>query len=95
VRLEIGAPAGSVTPTPAAVRDALAGLPGVHDVHLDVNTAGTFEARIESGVGVDLRSDLAALVVGRGWNLLGLRAESLSLEEVFLALTRSEEGEVG
>ena len=48
-------------------------------------------ARNESAAGVDLRAEAAALVTGRGWPLLGLSGESLSLEEIFLALTRRED----
>ena len=41
-------------------------------------------------LGVDLRADLAALVVGRGWQLLELRPQGFSLEEIFLKLARDE-----
>jgi ABC-2 type transport system ATP-binding protein len=91
VRLEIGVPAGSAAVSPAAVRGLLAGLPGVRAIRVDAGPAGSIEARIESAVGVDLRAEAAALVTGRGWQLLGLSGESLSLEEIFLALTRSED----
>jgi len=50
---------------------------------------GTYE--IETNLGTDRRADIAALVVQRGWGLLELRPVSLSLEEVFLKLTTSEE----
>ena len=91
VRLEIGGRAGSAPVSAAAVRDVLAGLPGVRDVRVDAGPAGSLEARIDSAVGVDLRAEAAALVTGRGWPLLGLSGESVSLEDVFLALTRSED----
>jgi ABC-2 type transport system ATP-binding protein len=62
--------------------------------HVDVSEtdAGTVRVRIESGLGTDVRADAATLVVGRGWKLLGLASESLSLEEIFLSLTRDKEG---
>jgi ABC-2 type transport system ATP-binding protein len=92
VRLEIGVRAGSAAVSSAAVRGLLAGLPGVRDVRVDdAGPGGSIVARIESAVGVDLRAEAAALVTGRGWQLLGLSGESLSLEEIFLALTRSED----
>ncbi|MFO7695442.1 MAG: ABC transporter ATP-binding protein [Vicinamibacterales bacterium] len=91
VRLEIGAGAGGSPVTPERVREALAALPGVRDVRAERGASGTITARIESAIGVDLRAEAAALVTGRGWHLLGLSGEALSLEEVFLALTRSEE----
>jgi ABC-2 type transport system ATP-binding protein len=91
VRLEIGVRSGSAIVPPGSVREALAGLPGVRAVRVDVSPAGTIDARIESEVGADLRAEAAALVTGRGWQLLGLSGESLSLEEIFFALTRSED----
>jgi len=90
VHLEIGARAAASAVSPDAVRESLAALPGVRDVRVHLNPSGTIEARLESGVGVDVRAAAAALVTGRGWQLLGLSGESLSLEEIFLALTRSE-----
>ena len=78
--------------SPEAVRQALAALPGARDVHAAISATGTIDARIDSEVGVDLRAAAAALVTGRGWQLLRLSGESLSLEEIFLALTRSESG---
>jgi ABC-2 type transport system ATP-binding protein len=92
VRLEIGGPAGSGEAAAEAVREALASLHGAREVRVSIGPSGTIEARIDSEVGVDLRAGAAALVTGRGWRLLGLAGESLSLEEIFLALTRSEDG---
>ena len=76
--------------TPERVREALAALPGVLDVRAEASAAGFIAARVESAVGVDVRAEAAALVTGRGWPLLGLSGDALSLEEVFLALTRDE-----
>jgi len=90
VRLEIGAGAGGLTVTPERVREALAALPGVLDVHAAIGAAGVITARIASAAGVDVRAEAATLVTGRGWSLLGLSGDALSLEEVFLALTRDE-----
>ena len=91
VRLEIGAPAGAETVSPGRVREALAALPGALGIRVDIGAAGTITARIESEVGVDLRAAAAAMVTGRGWQLLGLSGEPLSLEDVFLALTRTDD----
>jgi ABC-2 type transport system ATP-binding protein len=52
---------------------------------------GRFE--ITSSHDDDLRPALAALVVERGWDLLELRAVSLSMEEIFLELTTHEHDE--
>ena len=91
VRLEIGAPAGAETVSPGRVREALAALPGALGIRVDIGAAGTITARIESEVGADLRAAAAAMVTGRGWQLLGLSGEPLSLEDVFLALTRTDD----
>jgi ABC-2 type transport system ATP-binding protein len=45
---------------------------------------------VESETGRDVRRDLAAAVVGRGWGLLELRPMRMSLEDVFLKLTTQE-----
>jgi len=47
--------------------------------------------RVETSIGSDIRKELAFLVVNRGWGLLELKAESLSLEDIFLKLTTKEE----
>jgi ABC-2 type transport system ATP-binding protein len=91
VRLEIGARAAASAVSPDAVRESLAALPGVRDARVQLNPSGTIDARLDSDVGVDVRAAAAALVTSRGWPLLGLSGESLSLEEIFLALTRRED----
>jgi ABC-2 type transport system ATP-binding protein len=50
---------------------------------------GAYE--IETNLGTDRRADIAALAVQRGWGVLELRPVGLSLEEVFLKLTTTEE----
>ena len=42
--------------------------------------------RIQSDLGNDVRGEIARVLAAR-WRLLGLRSESLSLEEIFLKLT--------
>jgi ABC-2 type transport system ATP-binding protein len=46
---------------------------------------------IESEPGKDLRSRLAALVIGHGYELYELKSVSLSLEDIFLQLTTDED----
>jgi hypothetical protein len=48
---------------------------------------------VESLPGRHIRADLARAVVGAGWNLTELRAVGLSLEDIFLQLTASEQKE--
>jgi gliding motility-associated transport system ATP-binding protein len=51
-------------------------------------------ATIESEQGTDLRSQIAARVVGSGLDLLELRAVKLSLEDIFMQLTTEEKSVV-
>jgi ABC-2 type transport system ATP-binding protein len=69
------------------VRRSLAALPGAASVEVQPLGEGQVRARVESAAGTDLRGDTAAAVVLRGWRLVGLAGETLSLEEIFLALT--------
>ncbi len=73
-----------------AVQSALAGIAGCAGVEVEATPSGTLRARVHSEVGVDLRADVASAVVGRGWKLIGLAGESLSLEDIFLKLTNDE-----
>jgi ABC-2 type transport system ATP-binding protein len=45
---------------------------------------------VQSALGVDVRAQLAAMVVSGGWGLLEMRPVGMSLEEIFLRLTTSE-----
>jgi ABC-2 type transport system ATP-binding protein len=45
---------------------------------------------VDSEKGRDVRRELAATVVTRGWGLLELRPMRMSLEEIFLSLTTEE-----
>jgi ABC-2 type transport system ATP-binding protein len=45
---------------------------------------------VDSEAGRDVRRELAAAVVGRGWGLLELRPMRMSLEEIFLHVTTEE-----
>jgi ABC-2 type transport system ATP-binding protein len=95
VRLEMGGQRATDIASRRSLQEALAQLPGVRHAEVDVSPADTVVARVESEVGVDLRAELAAFVVGSGWRLLGLAGESLSLEDIFLKLTNDEEKERG
>jgi ABC-2 type transport system ATP-binding protein len=61
-------------------------LPGLAEVR--AVTDGHFE--IETTPGPDARPQIAATVVSGGWKLLELRRDRLSLEEIFIQLTREE-----
>jgi hypothetical protein len=45
---------------------------------------------VESSADRSIRSDLARAVIEAGWELHELRASAMSLEEIFLQLTREE-----
>jgi ABC-2 type transport system ATP-binding protein len=69
---------------------ALAGLPGVTKVTVSDTRDTLVGLEVESEAGRDVRRELAAAVVGRGWGLLELRPMRMSLEDVFLKLTTQE-----
>src|SRR5688500_14376487 len=74
----------------ADAREALQAVAGVTSVSVNQvkdNIAG-YEVASESGR--DVRRELAAAVVTRGWGLLELRPMRMSLEEIFLHLTTED-----
>jgi ABC-2 type transport system ATP-binding protein len=72
------------------VQPALASIPGVTGIEVS-DTSGTVTGlQLLSEPGRDIRRDVAAAVVGRGWGLLELRSIRMSLEDVFLNLTTEE-----
>jgi ABC-2 type transport system ATP-binding protein len=75
---------------PKAVQNKLEGLAGVSRVlcKQQVDSGAVFE--VESEKGRLVRGDLARAVVESGWDLNELRPASMSLEEIFLQLTKSE-----
>jgi hypothetical protein len=75
----------------ASVRQAVANVPGVVRVHVDEAGTDRVHARIQSDLGTDVRAEVARVLASR-WRLLGLRSESLSLEEIFLKLTGDANG---
>ena len=62
---------------------------GVQNVFMS-GAPGTF--LLECELGRDAREEVARLAVTSGWGLLELKAISMTLEDVFLQLTRDEEG---
>jgi ABC-2 type transport system ATP-binding protein len=72
------------------VASAIRRLPNVLSVEA-MSADGRPRFVVESAIGQDVREDLASTIVSNGWGLLELRAEGMSLEEVFLKLTTREE----
>ena len=52
--------------------------------------AGSF--MLECDLGQDIREEVARLAVNSNWGLIELKSISMTLEDVFLQLTRHEEG---
>jgi ABC-2 type transport system ATP-binding protein len=70
-------------------REAFAALPGVSAVEVS-EAAGETRVRLTCVHGSDPREDAFRVVVEKGWVLRELSRESLSLEDVFVRLTRQE-----
>jgi ABC-2 type transport system ATP-binding protein len=77
--------------TPRNLTRLVESIPGAHVVGVEpLGTAGRLAVSVETGEGQDVRSQLAANVVGAGFGLYELRGASLSLEEIFLQLTTED-----
>lgn len=73
-----------------AVSTLLREIPGVRKVTADAaGSNGHATAIVETSAGQDLRSEIAAKIVGKGWPLYELRGAK-SLEEIFLELTMED-----
>ena len=84
VRVEAQAPE-------AALKELISRVPGVKSVQLEGSRGdGHAVALAESSEGKDVRSEIAAGIVGKGWPLYELRGISVSLEEIFLELTTDD-----
>jgi len=68
----------------------LAAVPGVTRVSVSDRREAVAGYEVESETGRDVRRELAAAVVGRGWGLLELRPMRMSLEEIFLQVTTED-----
>jgi ABC-2 type transport system ATP-binding protein len=80
VLMTVSGPAAEVGP-------ALQAVAGVKSVL----SQGAGRYLVEAGNGGELRPQLAQVVVTRGWQLLELKAQEFTLEEVFLNLVTEEE----
>jgi len=74
----------------SAVLDAIRSVRGVLQVRGRGDAHGIVSVEVEAEAGRDVRADLAAAVVGRGFGLLGLLQSGMSLEEIFLHLTTTD-----
>ncbi|MGH9837425.1 MAG: ABC transporter ATP-binding protein [Blastocatellia bacterium] len=74
------------------INRALESLEGAGKIEVAAEN-GHVNATVESEQGHDLRPAIAARIVNGGFDLLELRAVSVSLEEIFTKLTREERDE--
>ncbi|MBN1481556.1 ATP-binding cassette domain-containing protein [candidate division KSB1 bacterium] len=83
----------SVDAPVAAVKEKLATIKGVTKVE---ETSGSEYTTVfvESDKDVEIRPEVAKIVVANNWPLYEIKAEDVSLEDVFLHLTTKEEGTV-
>ena len=73
------------------LREAIEQVDGVTKIDLEtIEASDHLKVIVESEPGTDLRGKLATAVIGKGMELLELRAVSLSLEDIFLQLTTEE-----
>ncbi len=77
---------GGADPTAALLQ-----VPGVTGVSLGEAGSDGHGLDVHSAEGADIRRGVAGAVVSRGWGLLEMRRARLSLEEIFLQLTTTEE----
>lgn len=72
------------------VQQKLERVAGVSQVALKQNVDSTAVFELESSKGQLVRGDVARAVVESGWDLNELRPAAVSLEEIFLQLTKTE-----
>ena len=86
---------GTITATAQGSRDAVvvaaSAVPGLTDVKVTDEKGGEVSFTAVSESGADLRGALSLALAKAGCPVLNLRAESMSLEDVFLQLTEAPE----
>jgi ABC-2 type transport system ATP-binding protein len=79
-----------VDATGADAAAVLQRVSGVTRVAVADTKASVIGYEVDSEAGRDVRRELAAAVVSRGWGLLEMRPMRMSLEEIFLHVTTEE-----
>ena len=80
---------GTIDPTPV-----ISAVPGVVQIQVgDVTPNNDRSIEIQAAEGADIRREIANTVITNGWGLLEMRPVRLSLEDIFLQLTTTEEEE--
>jgi len=88
VLVEVAGRAGALTT--AIVKQRLESVPGVSRVQFKYTRDNRSTFEVEGQSDRTIRGDIARSIVEAGWDLNELRAAAVSLEEVFLQLTSSE-----
>lgn len=73
-----------------SLRAAMHEVQGVRQIAVEPASAGRLAVTVEASPGQDVRSEIAAKIVSRGWPLYELRGVNLSLEDIFLQLTTDD-----
>jgi ABC-2 type transport system ATP-binding protein len=84
ISLEVQGPVSEIT-------SKLKAMPGVVDVRKVADTDGRHRFQVDGELRKDIRSDLARTIVQNGWGLYELQSATMSLEDIFLKLTKEEE----
>lgn len=71
----------------AQVRAELSRIKGVRQVQVEDDGA----LIVEMETGADLRKDISAAIVGKGWELLEIRQMELTLEDIFIKLVNRQD----
>ncbi|HMK37484.1 MAG TPA: ATP-binding cassette domain-containing protein [Desulfomonilaceae bacterium] len=75
-------------------RDTIAGVAGVESVAASGHSVpGEVGLTVETGLGADVRPAMARAVLEHGWDLLELRQQHVTLEDVFIDLVTEESDE--
>ena len=91
VAVEVSSRDGNGELSAGVIAERLEQLSGVTKAHLRETRADRYRFDVETAQGRSIRADLARFVVEAGWDLHELHASALSLEEIFLQLTATEE----
>ena len=83
--------AGRKPPTAQEVQDALSRLPGAVNVTEMPTDDKAHHFQFMGASGSDIRPELFALIVQKGWLLLEMRRDAQTLEDVFKVLTKGDE----
>jgi ABC-2 type transport system ATP-binding protein len=82
---------GQKPPTAQEVQEALARLPGAGNVIEMPTDDQAHHFQFMGASGSDIRPELFALIVQKGWLLLEMRRDAQTLEDVFKVLTKGDE----